>query len=160
VVCQWGHLLVLRLVETCPAVFPGSLARQSCPAVLPGSFARMSCPAVKHFQLGQACLDFFRLVSTWSNMNVMTIHSDLPGAARLRLRLRLRLRQGLRLRTDLFSLVTSSVNCKLSFQQKEEPFGLRLFSTLLPKLATLATVWLILKHPAHCPSKHRTNDFQ
>jgi hypothetical protein len=49
-VCHWGHLLVLRLVETCrqscPAVLPGSLARQSSPAVLPGSLARQSCPAV------------------------------------------------------------------------------------------------------------------
>jgi hypothetical protein len=51
-VCQWGHLLV----ETCPAVLPGSLARQSCPAVLPGSLARQSCPAVLPVSLArQSC---------------------------------------------------------------------------------------------------------
>jgi hypothetical protein len=52
----------LDLKYDCPAVFPavlpGSLARQSCPAVLPCSLARQS------FQLGQTCLDLFRLVYT------------------------------------------------------------------------------------------------
>jgi hypothetical protein len=36
----------LDLKFNCPAVLPGSLARQSCPAVLSGSLDRQSCPAV------------------------------------------------------------------------------------------------------------------
>jgi hypothetical protein len=39
------HLLLLRLVKTCPAALPGSLARQPCPAALPVSLARQPCPA-------------------------------------------------------------------------------------------------------------------
>jgi hypothetical protein len=135
------------------------LARQSCPAVFPGSLDGILARQLNisySFRLVSTCLldlvvyecydNPFRLAWRW-------LYSDIKTCGHLKQPI------GLGLRTDL-SLVTTSINCKLSFQQKEETFGLRLFSTLLPKMATLATVWIIFKHPVHCPSKHRTNDFQ
>jgi hypothetical protein len=47
IIVQFHHAfsILQHCMHLCPAVLPGSLARQPCPAALPGSLARQPCPA-------------------------------------------------------------------------------------------------------------------